>query len=82
MQGIEKSRIGKAIQILTIGLFLSLSFCVYMINGGLFWRIVPIWMFLGGIILFIVTRHIENKLWRWLILTALAVLAGIVLSAL
>lgn len=82
MQGTEKSRIGRVIHILAIGLFLSLCFCVYMINGGLFWSIVPIWMLLGGIILFVVTRPIANKIWRGLIFTALAVLAGIVLSAL
>lgn len=76
----------KAVQISGVGLFISLLFCVYMVNGGLFWSLVPVWMFLAGMVIYIAMTWMkpirDKKKVKGLILFLLAVVIGIILGIL
>lgn len=79
----KRSRISMAISILVVGMFLSLLFCVYMVNGGLFWSFVPLWMLLAGMVVYILLgfskKLTNNRKVHALAFIVLAVIAGIVL---
>lgn len=74
----------EAVLISGAGLFISLLLCVYMVNGGLFWSLVPLWMFLGGMLIYVVIERIkplrEKKKAQVSLLFLLAAVTGSVLG--